>query len=207
MLGSLLYWQNKEKPENEAIGIARIQPGETRAVLITGKGQLVSLQGMKDTTLRLAANERVEIGKDGELRYSTSGESFESEWHTLRIPRGGEFRITLDDGTEVWLNSASELRYPSHFMGEERRVELIGEAYFKVARNDTLPFVVDTKEMDIQVLGTSFNVSVYPDEERSHATLIEGRVEVKDKINGENVVLEPWGTSFIAGEKMSVPGR
>lgn len=203
-LFSLLYLHNNEKPKDTSIEIAQIQPGETRAVLITGDGRQVSLQGMKDTALMFAANERVEIGKDGELRYSPSVESFIPEWHTLRIPRGGEFRITLDDGTEVWLNSASELRYPSHFVGEERRVELIGEAYFKVARNETAPFIVDTKDMDVRVLGTSFNVSVYPDEEKSHATLVEGRVEVKNKMNGKNVLLEPGEQALLQGEKMDV---
>lgn len=203
-LFGLLHMHNNEKPKDTRIEIAQIQPGGTRAVLITGEGHQVSLQGMKDTALVLAANERVEIGKDGELKYTPSVESSIPEWHTLRIPKGGEFRITLDDGTEVWLNSASELRYPSHFVGEERRVELIGEAYFEVARNEFLPFIVDTKDMDVRVLGTSFNVSVYPDEEKSHATLVEGRVEVKNKMNGKNVMLEPGEQALLQGEKMDV---
>ena len=67
----------------------------------------------------------------------------------------------LDDGTEIWLNSASELRYPAHFVGNERRVYLTGEAYFQVVRNEVAPFIVETRDMDVKVLGTSFNVSAY----------------------------------------------
>lgn len=127
-----------------------------------------------------------------------------SEWHTLRIPKGGEYKIVLDDGTEIWLNSASELKYPAHFVGNERRVQLTGEAYFQVARNEAAPFIVETRDMDVKVLGTSFNVSVYEDEESCHATLVEGRVEVNDKVNGEKVVLTPGKQALLRGGEMTV---
>ena len=134
--GGLLYWQitDSARPVEEQVLVAQIRPGETQAVLITGKGQQLLLQGLKDTCLDITGNETLKISKDGSLEYSLSALSRMPEWHTLQVPRGGEYKIVLDDGTEIWLNSASELKYPAHFVGNERRVQLTGEAYFQVAR-------------------------------------------------------------------------
>lgn len=201
-----LYWQmtRSSQPEEKRVTIARIVPGEAHAVLTTETGQQVVLRGLKDTCLNIAGNETVEVHEGGSLKYSLSASSAMPGWHTLRVPKGGEYKIILDDGTEIWLNSASELRYPSHFAGNERRVRLIGEAYFQVAPNEMMPFIVDTRDMDVKVLGTSFNVSVYPDEASCHATLVEGRVEVEDKVNGERVVLTPGRQALLQGKEMTV---
>ena len=204
--GGLLYWQitDSARPVEEQVLVAQSRPGETQAVLITGKGQQLLLQGLKDTCLDITGNETLKISKDGSLEYSLSALSRMPEWHTLQVPRGGEYKIVLDDGTEIWLNSASELKYPAHFVGNERRVCLVGEAYFQVARNEAAPFIVETRDMDVKVLGTSFNVSAYEDEENSHATLVEGRVEVDDKINGEKVTLTPGEQALLQGKEMVV---
>ena len=204
--GGLLYWQitDSARPVEEQVLVAQIRPGEAQAVLITGKGQQLLLQGLKDTCLDITGNETLKISKDGSLEYSLSALSRMPEWHTLQVPKGGEYKIVLDDGTEIWLNSASELKYPAHFVGHERRVCLVGEAYFQVARNEAAPFIVETRDMDVKVLGTSFNVSAYEDEENSHATLVEGRVEVDDKINGEKVTLTPGKQVLLQGEEMVV---
>ena len=205
-VGGLLYWQmtGSPQPEVKQVAIARIEQGGMRAVLITETGQQVVLQGLKDTCLNITGTETLNIREDGSLKYSLSALSSMSEWHTLRIPKGGEYKIVLDDGTEIWLNSASELKYPAHFVGNERRVQLTGEAYFQVARNEAAPFIVETRDMDVKVLGTSFNVSVYEDEESCHATLVEGRVEVNDKVNGEKVVLTPGKQALVRGGEMTV---
>lgn len=93
----------------------------------------------------------------------------------VTIPKGrGVTKSMLDDGTEIWLNSASELKYPAHFVGNERRVQLTGEAYFQVARNEAAPFIVETRDMDVKVLGTSFNVSIYEDEGSCHGDVSRG---------------------------------
>lgn len=204
--GGLLYWQTTDsaRPVEEQVLVAQIRPGETQAVLITGKGQQLLLQGLKDTCLDITGNETLKISKDGSLEYSLSALSRMPEWHTLQVPRGGEYKIVLDDGTEIWLNSASELKYPAHFVGNERRVCLVGEAYFQVARNEAAPFIVETRDLDVKVLGTSFNVSAYEDEENSHATLVEGRVEVNDKVNGEKVTLTPGEQALLQGKEMVV---
>ena len=205
-VGGLVYWQmtGSSQQETKQVAVARIEQGGTRAVLITGTGKQGVLQGLKDTCLNITGTESLNIREDGSLKYSLSALSSMPEWHTLRIPKGGEYKIMLDDGTEIWLNSASELKYPAHFVGHERRVQLTGEAYFQVARNEAAPFIVETRDMDVKVLGTSFNVSVYEDEGSCHATLVEGRVEVNDKVNGEKVVLTPGKQALLQGKEMTV---
>lgn len=109
------------------------------------------------------------------------------ETHRLSTPRGQDFKITLEDGTVVWMNAESSLEYPSQFGGKTRSVRLKGEAYFKVAKNAECPFVICTDRMQIQVLGTELNVRNYVSRD-SHVTLINGRVQVSDSENKENSV-------------------
>lgn len=111
----------------------------------------------------------------------------EVEMHRLSTPRGKDFKIVLEDGTEVWMNAESSLEYPSKFEGKRRRVRLKGEAYFKVAKNAECPFVIATDRMQVQVLGTELNVRNYVEKE-SHVTLINGKVKVADNENQENFV-------------------
>src|SRR5690606_13981955 len=129
----------------------------------------------------LASESQVEISKtkDGELIYApveALDNGIKSEINTINIPRGGEYRITLADGTRVWLNAASSLSFPSSFQGDERKVELVGEAYFEVAKNAKMPFRVVSRGQSIEVLGTHFNVSAYEDESTVKTTLLEGSV-------------------------------
>ena len=99
-------------------------------------------------------------------------------YHLLSIPRGGEFTMTLADGTRVWLNSESELHFPLQFGGEQRIVQLTGEAYFEVAKDAARPFIVKTSHYNIEVLGTRFNVADYDNDMSVHTTLVEGKVAV-----------------------------
>lgn len=110
-------------------------------------------------------------------------------YQTLQTPRGKDFQVVLADGTRVWLNAETQLRYPAAFDGRERRVELTGEACFEVTRDERRPFVVSAGGMDIRVLGTRFNVRSYDDADR-HVTLVSGKVELTDEVRG-SVVLEP----------------
>ena len=116
-------------------------------------------------------------------------------YNQLITPRGGEYQVTLSDGTKVWLNAASSLRYPTQFNGKERKVYLSGEGYFEVAKNANLPFIVNTGNSDIRVLGTKFNVSAYPDDPVRKTTLAEGSVSVSlaepDPTGSRPVLLAP----------------
>ena len=141
-------------------------------------------------TLRASLQESgAEIRIEGDrLGYAGADSLAAGAYNRVATPRGGEFRITLADGTQVWLNAESELSYPVAFAGGRREVELRGEAYFEVARDAARPFIVKTAAMDVRVLGTSFNVCAYP-EEQAQATLVEGSVAVDD--GREERVLEP----------------
>jgi len=108
------------------------------------------------------------------------------EYNMIRTPLGGEYSLTLSDGTKVWLNAMSELRYPVAFGGDLREVELKGEAYFEVAENKNKPFIVRTDEFNVRVLGTSFNISAYADSPLALTTLCSGQVRLTDCMNPEN---------------------
>ena len=123
----------------------------------------------------------------------------ETTYNTLSTPRGGQYMLTLEDGTKVWLNAASSIKYPSAFSAGERTVELTGEAYFEVAKDAGRPFAVKVNGMAVNVLGTHFNVMAYGNEEATAVTLLEGAVNVtkdKDKVSlrpGQQALLKTGG--------------
>ena len=128
--------------------------------------------------------------KDGQLVYAPGNAAGQPSsavaFNTLLIPKGGQYEVTLPDGTLVWLNAASSLKYPTAFTGSERHVEMTGEAYFEVARNTVMPFTVSTGKSTVKVLGTHFNVSAYDDDPADKTALLEGAVVVG---KGEKKVL------------------
>jgi ferric-dicitrate binding protein FerR (iron transport regulator) len=114
----------------------------------------------------------------------------ETRYNTVITPRGGEYQLVLSDGTKVWLNAASSIRYPVCFSGKERRVTVVGEAYLEVAKDAAHPFIVTTRQSNIMVLGTSFDVKAYPDEPTDKTSLVEGLVKVSAAGPGD-VLLRP----------------
>ena len=122
--------------------------------------------------------------------FFTENSTRNTAFNTLYVPAGQRAQITLQDGTTVWLNAKSTLRYPSRFAGKERKVTLTGEAYFDVAKNRRRPFIVSTHNIQLKVLGTQFNVSDYPQTNSSKVSLLEGLVQI-NRENGGNVVLKP----------------
>lgn len=124
-------------------------------------------------------------------------------FNTLYVPAGQRAQITLQDGTTVWLNAKSTLRYPSRFAGKERKVTLTGEAYFDVAKNSRKPFLVSTQNIQLKVLGTQFNIRDYPNADRSKVSLLEGSVEINGRNEG-NVVLKPGEEASINGGNIMV---
>lgn len=195
-IGAGAYWfmlPGAEEP-GKAMVAERILPGGAKAELILAEGERVVLGGRKvDSVLLQSGTEVYTTGNS--LNYVASGQMTEVQYNTLRIPRGGEYSITLQDGTVVHLNSASELRYPVRFSGAERRVFLCGEAYFDVAKDTGHPFVVETGGSEIEVLGTSFNVCSYK-EEGVATTLVEGAVRFST--GRQAVVLAPGEQGVLA---------
>jgi ferric-dicitrate binding protein FerR (iron transport regulator) len=154
-----------------------ILPGSNKATLTLADGSTVTLDS--------AGNQVISRGdtkisqQNGQLLYSSAGKAAEG-YNKLSTPRGGQFRVVLPDGTKVWLNSASSLRYPTAFTGKERIVELEGQGYFEVAQNAERPFKVKANQMEVQVLGTHFDIMAYADENTVNTTLLEGAVQVKE---------------------------
>ncbi len=136
------------------------------------------------------------------LRYRQSKEESVA-MHTLTTPRGKDFKVVLDDGTEVWLNAESSLHYPIKFTGKERIVELTGEAFFHVAKDKTRPFIVKSNGTEAHVLGTQFNFRAYAEESR-HITLVSGSVKVSDPNSTNELILQP-GQDVLLGKETLCP--
>lgn len=185
---SLYFFLDLSGEERIPIVLSKpISPGSDRAVLVTSTGYSLELE-QNDDTLNITDNDVSIALHDDNLTYT--GATSELAMNKLIIPRGGKFRLTLADGTRVWLNSETTLEYPISFSETVRAVSLTGEAYFEVMPDDT-PFIVNTQSQRIQVLGTSFNVSDFGDLVESSTTLVEGKVEVLHKKSTYQTLLSP----------------
>ena len=163
-----------------------VPPGETAAVLKLADGRTVVIG--KEPVAIMENDGNVVKYENGQLSYTFVNTVKKELYNELKVPIGGECHVVLNDGTEVWLNAGSELKYPVAFMGKERKVELSGEGYFRV-KKDSLPFIVGVESGDITVLGTSFGVTAYRGE-IGYTTLVSGKVSFTSK-NKESVILSP----------------
>ncbi|WP_295125617.1 FecR family protein [uncultured Chitinophaga sp.] len=182
-----------------------VMPGANRATLTLADGSVVDLE--KALNGQVAQQGGSHIVKNGEdISYYGSEAAGAIQYNTLATPRGGQFKLMLPDGTVVWLNAASSLRYPTAFAGNTRTVELSGEAYFEVAKNAAMPFVVTLADASqVEVLGTSFNVSAYNDESTQATTLVEGAVRVRRGTVAE--VLKPGQQALTVQGDLSVNNK
>ena len=176
------YFVSSEWKSSEVTIIDNVEivPGTGRAQLIMVDGRFLKLEQKEDMKLDLPGVKVVATGKKIVYRAIEEETSTpkEEEYNTLVVPRGGEYMVELSDGTKVWLNSDSELRFPVTFVGDRRNVEIEGEAYFDVAPDKEHPFIVKTSHTSIRVTGTSFNVRAYADEDTESTTLISGTVRI-----------------------------
>jgi len=187
-----------------ASGLHDIKPGDNKAYLTLGNGKRIALTDAHSG--ELAKEDGVSITKteDGQLVYSLSGDADgNSDYNTIETPKGGQHQLRLPDGTSVWLNASTILKYPANIAAlKERRVSLVGEAYFQVAKDAKHPFIVETEKQDIEVLGTHFNVNAYRDEAAAKTTLLEGSVRVS---SGGNVkVIKPDQQAVSSGGEIEV---
>lgn len=159
-----------------------IAPGGNKAILTLADNSTIVLDSATNGVISQQGNIKVQKLDNGLLAYTINGrhvnENDEAFFNTISTPRGGQYQVTLSDGTKVWLNAASSIRFPVVFTGKERRVEMTGEAYFEVAKNAAMPFKVKATTSEIEVLGTHFNVNAYNDEATVKTTLLEGLVKV-----------------------------
>lgn len=192
---------NNKKVNELAARHSTILPGTNKAVLILGNGETIDLREAANGQIARAGSVRVKKLKEGQLAYDTEASEKDIDhlvsFNTIVIPNGGQYEVTLPDGTSVWLNSASSLKYPTAFTGKERHVELTGEAYFEVAKNKAKPFIVSAEKIDVKVLGTHFNIAAYNDDPASKTTLLEGAIVLSD--GKQKVALIP-GQQAVAGD-------
>ncbi len=154
--------------------LTKIVPGGNKATLTLANGSKISLSDLKNGEIANQFGTVITKTMDSQLVYQNSVASIEKRlaYNTMETPRGGQFQVVLPDGTRVWLNAASSLRYPLAFEGHERKVELIGEAYFEVAKDKARPFKVYSASQIVQVLGTHFNINAYTTEPAELAAVV-----------------------------------
>lgn len=183
MLVGAYWWMsyNSTRTAPTVAGVSLpVVPGRNGAVLTLADGSKVLLDSIQQAVVALQGGATASV-VNGELVYEGTGN--EVVYNTMTTPKGRQFNMTLADGTRVWLNAASSIRYPTVFSGKERRVEVSGEAYFEVAKNAAMPFKVQVKDVaEVEVLGTHFNLNAYENEAAVNTTLLEGSVKVNGTV-------------------------
>jgi ferric-dicitrate binding protein FerR (iron transport regulator) len=166
-------------------------PGQAGAILILDDGSQVMLDSTGNRIVATQNGTKVRLN-NGQLDYEAGSTAAKTSYNTMTTPRGRQFKLVLPDGTKVWLNAASTLRYPTTFTGNERRVEITGEAYLEVAQMANKPFRVQVADKAlIQVLGTSFNVNAYADESTINTMLVAGSIQIATTNGGTAITLQP----------------
>ncbi|MDR2284993.1 MAG: DUF4974 domain-containing protein [Sphingobacterium sp.] len=191
------YFIWKQSPDSQSVVSSvpkeDVAPGGYAAILRSSDGEILNLSEQGELVVR-----------DGSLEDGTgrqlNGDNSETVWRTIEVPKKGHYRLVLSDGTQVWLNAASSLRFPLHFDENNRTVHLTGEAFFEVTENKKRPFIVQSQNHSVTVLGTSFNVSAYPNE-HTQTTLLTGSVKV-NAANGQ-LNLQPGMQSDAFGDQLT----
>ncbi|WP_341835870.1 FecR domain-containing protein [Chitinophaga pollutisoli] len=188
-------WKGKQPAGTTASITHDVAPGKEGAILTLGNGEEIVLDSLGNGLVASQQGTRITL-QNGSLAYDDAAAK-DITFNTMTTPRGRKFQLVLPDGTKVWMNAGSTLRYPTAFTGAERRVEMSGEAYFIVAKDAKHPFFVNVQgKTDVQALGTEFNINAYADEQHIQATLLEGSVRVRN--GGASRVLTPGQQARIA---------
>ncbi|MCX2450450.1 FecR domain-containing protein [Pedobacter sp. PLR] len=195
-------------PKTEIIN--DILPGSEQATLTLGNGQKIVLDGVVNGKIAEQAGISISKTADGQLVYSVTEVAGKKDvieadaMNTIATPRGGQYQLNLPDGTKVWLNAASSLKYPVRFSARQRLVELTGEGYFEVAKDPARPFKVKTGTEELQVLGTHFNINSYTDEAARKTTLLEGAVRINSKSWSQPIVLSPGQQAVVSNQGLKI---
>ncbi|PRD52664.1 FecR family protein [Sphingobacterium gobiense] len=200
----------KQKEAHQMPSSPPITPGKDDAILVFADGTSIVLNEVQQGTVSHQQGVQIEKTADGELRYRAASNS-EAVENTISTPKGGQYRLVLADGTKVWLNAASSLRFPTSFSAGERVVNLDGEAYFEVMKGDK-PFKVISDNQVVEVLGTHFNINTYKEETMFKTTLVEGSVHITKltddarKLSHTSKVLRPGQQATLSalGDKIIV---
>ena len=189
LIAGVVFYSTKKRAEQPALASNQeaikfdAEPGSNKAILTLADGSKLVLDAAKNGLLAKAGHISIKKTQDGQLIYLTeptknTDTDAPVAYNTISTPVGGQYQVILPDGTHVWLNAASSLKYPTLFKGHQRVVELTGEGYFEVAKNAKMPFSVKANEMEVKVLGTHFNIMAYNNEPTMKTTLLEGSVQL-----------------------------
>ncbi|RKR85101.1 FecR family protein [Mucilaginibacter gracilis] len=197
MVIGVRWFQNNEPKQQaaSAVGVLfknDVAPGGNKATLTLANGQSISLTEAQKGQIAKQGASIITKTTDGQIVYNASSvlqNNDKGDINLIKTPKGGKWDVTLSDGTKVWLNASSSIKYPSAFMGNERKVEITGEAYFEVAHNAAKPFRVIAGGQTVEVLGTHFNINAYNDEEAVKTTLLQGKVKITN--GGRMAILMP----------------
>jgi transmembrane sensor len=224
--GARIFFFNSErgilKQVQDDVAVNDVAPGKNTATLRLANGKTISLSDAKtgvvvgasglkynDNTAVISKAERDLLNSTGKGSLPTARDDGKVAMTSVATPRGGQYQITLPDGTKVWLNAASNLSFPSTFQGlGNRKVELSGEAYFEVAKDKKHPFIVLTEKQEVEVLGTHFNINSYADEASTKTTLLEGSVRVSlgsRHLDDRRDLLNSTGKGLNSTDKRSLP--
>jgi ferric-dicitrate binding protein FerR (iron transport regulator) len=201
LVAGIFLFPKKNMTEQPNMTMHDVPPGSNKAILTLANGSKVFLASVQKGVINQQGNIQIIKLDSGQLSYKAPEDGkIETAYNTIATPRGGQYQIILSDGTKVWLNADSRMRYPVAFTGKERVVDIAGEAFFEVAPDTKHPFIVTVNDMQIRVLGTQFNVNAYPDEPSVNTTLSEGSIQVQNAAGntivatpGEQVQLNPSG--------------
>jgi transmembrane sensor len=215
--GAAFLWMNRsekvETAKQSSQPVKDVPPGGNKAVLTLANGSTIVLDDAANGDLAREGNVQVTKLSNGQLVYKViTKENAPVTYNTLSTPRGGQYQLVLPDGSKVWLNAASSIRFPTAFTGTERKVEITGEAYFEVAKltlrsGQKMPFRVSiapapsgASRGEVEVLGTHFNVNAYDDEDVIKTTLLEGKVKIVNRVSaiGKSVILKPGEQASIS---------
>lgn len=213
IVGAGLYYSLKYPAQLPVTAVNKVpvehdaDPGKNKAVLTLDNGEKVVLDSARVGTLAKNGNVSVKKAADGQLIYTVDDGNPSSSngpvtYNTISTPRGGQYQVILPDGSKVWLNAASSLKYPTSFAGNERNVQLTGEAYFEVAKNPQKPFKVSVNNLNVKVLGTHFNIMAYSDEDAIKTTLLEGSVQLT--AGGSSSMLKPDQQGIVKDSHINV---
>jgi ferric-dicitrate binding protein FerR (iron transport regulator) len=200
--GSYYYLRLGDTKQVAQVAAMPIPPGSNKATLTLSNGQQISLNDAGNGPLAVQGNTSVTKTSDGNLAYAPADGHSTAVYNTVTTPMGGQYHLTLADGSEVWLNAGSSIKYPTAFNGTERKVEITGEVYFEVARHAGKPFRVVAASQVVEVLGTHFNVNAYVDETVIKTTLLEGSVSVTG--SDHTKIIQPGEQAILSSNGLDV---
>jgi hypothetical protein len=205
---AVLFRQVAKPAKSNAIAQKNdIRPGSNKAVLTLANGQKITLTDSVNGPIAVQANVKIAKTAKGQIAYELPKGATDDDlavgYNTIEAPTGGQWQVILPDHSKVWLNAKSSLTYPTYFSGNERKVQLKGEAYFEIAHNAKMPFKVSSRGQTVEVLGTHFDIMAYDDDDIMKTTLLEGSVKISN--NGYSRILVPGEQAQVsdAGTKVT----